>query len=456
MNAKPDMPLEQYMNEVLLKELVAMLNSPDSESKKPIIEAATTERYAKTESYPDETFDAVSVESMCGDAPETADEVELTRKAEEFKRTTEASREKVLNFSDFYNAKRERERFTSPEEKKPVTAEEAYKAFEPAPVESSTADFGEFEKVFTQLFNAGMFPTPESKKVKEYKKTEATKPPKPEHKVAYQKDTASVCGKSVSFKRVETSVDWYKSFDSDDVFNNLIKLKKHITSDTLHQFGDWSRIRTIYIFNEQLIINGICYVPKLPSKDVERNFPLDTVDYIKNGTIASLFDWSRLRKMTNLTEFHIDSCSFYVTYICDDLGWHKDATALFKICSGLKILSVEGQLLGEGSETTESVAKHKKKVSLSQYFRMLPNGYKIDVCKGTQSFQGFAFNNLKTYATNRGDKNFFQYAIGTTARFGFAGVAGALNLGTHLVGGTFKAIKSALKDAVTPVDKADL
>lgn len=329
----------------------------------------------------------------------------------------------------------------------PVTQQEVSNQF------SSDSDDEDFE-FFKKYFDDKFIVTPHNRDMQKHKEEAAKKPEKP-NKMQYKKDTVEVNGNPMTFTRYRKDMSNKCDFSDLNTFGSIEKLRDIITDEIKEQFGDWSRIQTIHIVSEQLIINGACFMPVVNASVVGK-LPLDTKDYIQNGCIASLFRWDNLRRMTRLHTFTIDDGSFYTNNIASDLGWHKDATYLFKVCKSLENLVIAGDNIGINGKYVESTANYKRKEANRVKWNGIFDGYKIDVYSGTNSFQSFAFNNLKNYASNRNNKGLLRYLLGIGGRAGVATFAGATNLGVHLIGGVFKGIAKGFKQAVTPITPEDI
>lgn len=277
-----------------------------------------------------------------------------------------------------------------------------------------------------------------------------------ESKILYGRDKLNFGDKVVDFKRVGIKVDWGSQFKDDNRGFNLQMLTHQITNDICKYFGGWSRVRKIYVYDNQLIINDVCYMPKLMSDEVSK-FPFDTIDYIKNGCLAPMFDWGKLSSMKNLSLLVFDDVGFVTSVVADGLGLGRKfgVSSLFRVCYNLIELYI-----GDDHVTREDLNKPesteiKKSVAKSKRFNNILDGYHLDVYAGTQGLQNFTVDNLKSYAKNRGNKGLIHYTFGTLARAGLALGGAGLNLGAHLIGGTFKALKTVFKDAVTPVDEIE-
>ena len=274
----------------------------------------------------------------------------------------------------------------------------------------------------------------------------------------YTKDTLKIGNKQLNFKRVRMDSDWSTLFgENDDVSDkarNLDKLISFISYSIRKEVGSFDRVKTFYVFDGQLVINDYCYMPNIPVS-LAKYLPRDTVDYVLNGHLAHVFDWTQLKKMSNLKIFGIDSVNMFCMDVLDSLGYRGEVGVekFFKMLKSLDILMVADKTLKRESlqkdsgELKSELSKHRFKIDLL-------DNYNFKLYNATDGFQRFGWNCLKNYATSRGDKGFFHYACGTMGRVALAGVGSVTNLGAHLIGGIWKTAKSAFSTA-TSYDVSD-
>lgn len=284
-----------------------------------------------------------------------------------------------------------------------------------------------------------------------------TDPENVDRQVAYAKDVCTSQGQSFSYNVMYEKVDWgaYIKDRSSSVVESVEKLVSFITNAVNKNYGGWGRITEIIVRDQHLIINRSCFRPVLDPSAIESGaFPIDTIDYLKDGALASFFDWSMLRHMRNLHVIDIDDMSFYEYCIGDRLkcGRRIGVSTLFNLCKSLDVLILAGDEVTRDNLYTEQATPVKRKLATHKRFSLFSDGYKLEVCKNTSSFADWTFGNMKTYACNRGDRGLFRYCGGVVTRAGLAGVAGVINLGTHLVGG----IRNAFREAMTPVNPEDV
>lgn len=273
----------------------------------------------------------------------------------------------------------------------------------------------------------------------------------------YSKSKVIIGDKLINFDTPELEADWgeylKENLSADDKLKNLDNLVNMVTRDVLKEFGGALRVREIVVSDSRLIINNVLFAPKLnyDSSTISK-FPMDTWGYIRSGCIASFFDWSALDRMSNLSSLVFDDSSFVLTYVADCLGLGRKfgSSSLFRICTSLEELWIEEDLLTRGGKSTESGERVKNKIGRGVAVLNLLDGLNVNIYKGTEGVQNYMVSNLKTYAMNRGNKGVLQFTGGVVARTGLAVGAITVNTGTHLIGGTLKAIGKVFKDAMTP------
>lgn len=227
----------------------------------------------------------------------------------------------------------------------------------------------------------------------------------------------------------------------------LERLEKYITYCIGREFG-FQNIKTIVVQGEVLILNGITFIPCIDTeyKNDKSIFPLDSIELIENGTIASFFNWTTLKKMTNLYSVCIDSMEFYRCEVGSSLGLGNriGVSSLFKINKSLYSLTIGDNTVTRDSLDKEVSVPMKKNLATSKRFFNFSDGYKLNIYNGTNAIQSYMLSNLKSYAYNRGNKSTMQYVGGVAVRAGLAGVTGVLNLGVHLVGAVAKSFVDVL------------
>lgn len=275
--------------------------------------------------------------------------------------------------------------------------------------------------------------------------------------IRYGKDVCTSRGQTVNYKTVMKKVEWGDAIKrkSTSPEESLEYLSSYLTNAVRDSYGGWGRVTEIIIRDQRLIINRTCFCPSIDPSIVSADmFPLDTLDYIKGGAIAGFFDWWMLKYMRNLQVLDVDDLGFYEVNIGGRLkcGRRIGVSTLFNLCPSLEVLILAGDEVTREALNSEEATEVKKKLSNHKRFSLFADGYKLNIMQGTDSVAGWTLGNLKNYANNRGNKGLLRYCSGVIARAGLFGVAGVVNLGTHLVGG----IRNAFKEAMTPVNPEDV
>lgn len=268
--------------------------------------------------------------------------------------------------------------------------------------------------------------------------------------VVFKKNTAMFNGKPFEYKVLQKEADWgtafTKSFSMDDKITNLDKLNKKIIEDIRLNFGDLSRVTEIAVVSGMLIINGVQYYPLCRDKEFLDGLPFDCADYFKEGLIAEIFDFGYLNYMPYLTCLKIDSMDFVIRKFSYDIGIRGNfrVPLVFKNFKNLKYFEIgdttfEAPGIDVNSEVQESIERHSRASDI----------YDSYIINNASSFRGWTFNNLKTYACNRGDKGFFRYSGGVLARGAMSVTAGVGELGIRSIGAVVKGGAHLLKKAFT-------
>ena len=276
--------------------------------------------------------------------------------------------------------------------------------------------------------------------------------------IIFNKATYDSGGSAVSFTQSAQRVDWGRQIDEfghKNVEDNILSLKALIAKYIDDNIG-FNRITHIAVRSDQLIVNGVCCIPVLEPKYLTSSvFPLDSLDYIKNGLIAPLFDWSYLKDMPNLAVLDIDSTQFYLTVVASDLGVGRRAglTTIFRCIKSLETFILNGREVAVSEQTTDNAREVKEEIAKYKHFLNLGDGYELrsGLLRGTNSFQSWTVNNLKSYANARGNKSLFHYTGGLIGRTLMATVGVGLNLGTHIIGKVGRGVLNVFRDATNTV-----
>lgn len=337
----------------------------------------------------------------------------------------------------------------SPEERKPATPQTVKEKVENHPVGDSF--FADFVRWFTQGKNP-----PETREVHEAKcaqaQSTATDPNPVVEKILYSKNSCTSNGESINYKVARKAVNWgalikANTRSQEEAIEDFIS---RITNFVRDSYGGWNRITEIIVRDQHLIINRSSMQPVLDPKTVDTaTFPMDSIDYIRDGAIAAFFNWGMLKYMKNLMLLDVDDLGFYEVNIGGRLkcGRRIGVSTLFDLCKNLETLILAGSVVTREGLNAPEATEVKKKLATHKRFHLFADGYKLNILENTSSLASWTFGNMKTYATNRGNKNLFVYCGGVLARASLAGAAGILSLGTHLIGG----IAGTIKEAMTPI-----
>lgn len=256
-------------------------------------------------------------------------------------------------------------------------------------------------------------------------------------------------GETVNYKVV------FEKIDGEELQNgryiSLHKFKKLYKDRLERYFQDLGRIHTIVVRDEQVIINGVNYAPMLEKKYLDK-LPLDLADYVRNGSLAQVFDWVWLKE-THITVLDIDSPRLYVTNVADSLGVSRTIKldTMFKCLPSLKVFTLGKETLTReetdgGAEEHKSTIKKKSRVLESlKHFTNYSDGYKINPYSLSNGLHNYTMANLKSYSSNRGNRGLLRYTGGTLLRAALTVPTYALNLGFHLIGGVFNVAKAFCK-----------
>lgn len=328
-----------------------------------------------------------------------------------------------------------------------VTKEEVH-AFNPDDWKKAWMESMQATKVF--------FESERAKKQLEKERQSSQQPKQCDNTVMFKKNTATFNGQPFEYKVMQREVNWgtafTKSFTMDDSITNFDKLNEKIIEDIKLAYGDLSRITDIAVISGMLIINGIQYYPLCKDKDFLNGLPFDCADYFKSGAIAEIFDFGYLYYMPYLTNLKIDSMEFVVRKFAYDIGIEGQfkVPLVFKAFKNLKFLEIgDMSFVRPGKSTNIDENEVEEVVERHSRASEIYDNY---VAKNADSFTGWTFNNMKTYACNRGDRGFLRYAVGTTLRTGAFLAVGAGNValktGSWVVKKGAKLLKKAFSDDI--------
>lgn len=365
--------------------------------------------------------------------------------------TPEVRKTKLLAWKELVRADKENTNYyRNDAERKPATSQDIKDSFG----DSDSYDFDNLEKLIKQKADEMKLKCirEASQKAAQSKSTDWKS-----DSIAYTSDSyLDADGNKKTFQKAVEKVNWGSvlSKEAKSPEDAIARLRSFITYSVKEKFGGLNRIKSIVVRGQQLIINDVCYLPVIEPQYLKQDiFPVDTVEYIKCGLLAPLFDWGSLKKMPCLSYLDIDDKRLFVESVADDLGIGRriGVSSIFNVCSNLETFVLGGDHVTRDELNKPEARAMKESVAQAKRFQLWNDGYKLNIYDTTNSFQSYTMKNLKDYATNRGNKGIFRFCCGTMARFGLATGAGLLNLGTHILGGVGKVIKEAMTD-VTPDD----
>lgn len=274
----------------------------------------------------------------------------------------------------------------------------------------------------------------------------------------YATKTCESNGKAIKYDAYAQDVNWSEfgsKIKQGNKLGNLNLLTNYITYQVYHMFDSWQSIKSIIIRDDRVVFNNIMYTPKVDKDKINLNwFPVDTLQYIREGAIAPLFDWSKLRKMNNLTYFDCDDSNFFINVIGGDLGLGKriGMSSLYKICPNLQTLIIGGRDMSKDTMTDEDRIANHKYLSTFKRLTTFEDGYKFSLYGATNAFDDYCTDCLKNYAHSRGDKGIMTFLGGLGARGAVTFIAKGFNFAAHLGG----VIKNIITDGMQPIDASDL
>ena len=247
--------------------------------------------------------------------------------------------------------------------------------------------------------------------------------------------------------------------ERDNAPKNVNTIKKYITKMVYESVGGWDRVTSIKAKTGYLMVNNMMIIPQSQHQFSKNGLPLDVYDYLSEGAIAYLFNWNMLEKMNNLLTLDVDTVDFYMSEICTDLGIGRTGgyksifyyTTLQVLKIGDNVLTREQALHPQKEDA--NVSDIAEQLSQEKRGLAILDGYKVNVYSNTNAFESWNWGNLRDYAKNRGNKGIFRYGVGCTMRFLLSASSSVVNAGAHLIGGTFKVLKQAFKDGMTPVNQ---
>ena len=266
--------------------------------------------------------------------------------------------------------------------------------------------------------------------------------------------TEKVKGKDVTIKTSDFTDTVLAHLDStDDIDTAMSTLTYYVTKDVISQFGA-NQIREIQVSESRLFINGMWYKANLSPSVMQEDIPKgEYLYYLGKGLTAYFFDWSYIKSFNNLIEIDIDDAKYVKTVVSQTACKRGNAgvNTFFRLQPKLDTLIIGKEKITRDKLNTPEASNIKKSVGKSARSFHLLNGWTLNnksFYEVTDSVQSFGVNSFTNYINNRGNRGFIRFALGSTLRFGLAGVTTVANLGLHVIGGLGK----ALKDGITPVE----
>lgn len=307
-----------------------------------------------------------------------------------------------------------------------------------------------------------------------------------EDKTVYIPDFFVSNGEEVKFKTSAVQVDWNGYFCG-DVAKDMDTLSSLVSRFVSKNYGGFKNIRRIVVRDERIIINNKnCIIPKLDDSCAS-NTPNDSADYIKNGAIASFFDWYYISKMTNLGVLDFDSEDLVLDKVMPDLGWGGvSGTDAYKglFCSNdnLRKVIISGESVSRqeladmikeeqknGTVSSKSiVGKLNKKARWKKIYRdtvdtdnggfwnKLFAGKAPNIIGTADAWREWQWSTVKNFANNRGNKGVLKFGFGTVGRVALALAVTPITLAPRLVKGVGTIIKDVFKSATTAISDEEI
>ena len=346
---------------------------------------------------------------------------------------------------------------------------------QPTPQETSAytasdEDLERFSKIATEeqsSFLQNIIIKRKAQKKESFDKYSSEETVKRKEKKEYSKDVLTLGDKEFPINKVMFRPTWMEDLyqelvDSNDTSTNLDTLTKYVTNGILNEFGG-SRIQSIYIISDSVIVNNTCYTPVL--KLDYTKFPADVVYYLQNGLFAYFVDWSVIKaKAKGITSLGFDSMQYISLQVASTLGLGRRIVKadIFNAFHNLYDLTVGNETVtidDLNNHSSKKSAQMTTKFATAQRSRQFTDsfgtrlfaGWKPNIISGTDYFQSFFTGSFKNYLENRGNKPMWLYAGGVLFRGVGAAGATVVNGAAHLVKGIF----GVFKDAFTPISNED-
>ena len=253
-----------------------------------------------------------------------------------------------------------------------------------------------------------------------------------------------VCGKAVDMKSYRHNVEASKIKGlNNSPENNYKVLRDYVTLDVREKFPT---IRSIYVQDNRLIVNDVCYTITMEENII---LPLDLKGSFNKDTnqIAPFFRWDTIRYTDELTVLSFDSADFIQKYVAKDLRMSHGVgvDTFFRVVPSLNLLYVNGDKIDREHKDTELSGRAKLKLKFATKKKQFLNGFNTTPYAITGGLLKWNIKNLKNYATNRGQKGVFRFSMGCIARAGLCGF-----------GAVFHFVNYLFRNAFVPLSQEDL
>lgn len=265
--------------------------------------------------------------------------------------------------------------------------------------------------------------------------------------VTYTKNSCKSGGKTFKYETIHQSVNWGSliASKSKSKERNLEQLRTLVSKEIGNIYGGFGNITSIIVRSNQLIINNMCYSPQIDASVLTDDsiFPADSLDYIKAGCIAPLFNWKHLRSMRKLELLDIDDANFYLTTVASDIGAGRRAgiSTIFNIVKSLQIFILNDYAVKRDEQDTPKGRILKEKLAVHKHFINKTDAVTFSIYGCTGGLQNWTWNNLLEYAGSRGNKGLLRFSTGMLVRTAATGLAGVINISAHLIGSIYQVVK---------------
>lgn len=239
-------------------------------------------------------------------------------------------------------------------------------------------------------------------------------------------------------------------------------------------------IKSLIFTGTKTIVNGVEYKLDIPKNYAESHLPLSWGAEIMSGNTYVLFkpDMMYKKDVATITEITFDDAK-KATEFAQALvsGGRGGVNTFFRIFQSLETLTIGEEVLTredlntpKSSKIKEYLSRENRSSSLFDGWRLGSikrsgvdtssttgwkgiDGWKPDFYGATDGMQTWSVENIKRYATNRGDKGIIRWGLGLTIRTLPVVAFTAVNLGTHIFGWGAKKVKGTWETATTPVEQ---